>query len=48
MNGRVSKKIRKYSKRNWIEYIKAVGQWPLKARLRLCWHIICAKEGKKL
>ena len=44
MNGRISKKIRKYSKRNWIEYIKVVKQWPFTARLRFAWFILFKGE----
>ena len=40
MNGRLVKKIKKYSKRNWIEYVRAVEQWPYSARLRFAWHMI--------
>lgn len=40
MNGRVAKKIRKYSRRNWLEYVAAVKQWPFQARLRLAWYIL--------
>ena len=44
MRGKVVKKIRKYSKRNWFEYVEALRQWPFMARLRFCWYII---KGKK-
>lgn len=40
MNGKLAKKLRQYSKRNWIEYVRAVKQWPLSARLRFAWHIV--------
>lgn len=43
MNGQVAKKIRKYSKRDWFEYLRAIEQWPLKARLRFAWYIIKPK-----
>ena len=46
MNGRVAKKIRKYSKRNWIEYVQALRAWPFNARLRFCWHIMFSKQTK--
>jgi len=47
MNGRIAKKIKKYSKRNWIEYVEALCEWPLMARLRFAWFIIRAKRKKK-
>ena len=40
MNGRVAKKIRKYSKRNFLEYVEAVREWPFMARLRLTWYLL--------
>lgn len=43
MNGRVAKKIRKYTKRNFLEYVHAVKGWPWTAKLRLCWYILFAK-----
>lgn len=46
MNGRVAKKIRKYSQRNFLEYVQAVKQWPLSARWRLCWHILFSRTPK--
>jgi len=45
MNGRVAKKIRKYSKRNFLEYVRAVEEWPFSARWRLCWHILFGKRA---
>ncbi len=47
MNGRVAKKIRKYSKANWIEYVHAVKQWPLSARIRFSWYILFGKDKVK-
>jgi len=48
MNGQLAKKLRKYSRQNWIEYVRAVEQWPYMARLRLAWHLINpVKEIKK-
>ena len=43
MNARVAKKIRKYSRRTFIEYVEAVKHWPVRARWRLCWHILFGK-----
>ncbi len=45
MRGTVAKKIKKYSKRNWMEYVNALKQWPLSNRLRFCWHILFSKKG---
>lgn len=47
MNGRVAKKIRREAKRNWLEYVKAVKQWPFEARFRFAWHILFHKEKAK-
>ncbi len=46
MNARIAKKIRKYTKHNYMEYVEALCEWPLRARLRFAWYIIRAK-GKK-
>jgi len=43
MNNRVAKKIRKYSQRHFMEYMIAVQQWPLKARLNFAWRILFRK-----
>ena len=40
MRGAIAKKIRKYSKKNWIEYVKAMEGWPYLVRLRMAWHFI--------
>ena len=40
MNARVARKIRKYSQRQFLEYVHMVKQWPFKARLRFAWHIL--------
>jgi hypothetical protein len=40
MNGRVAKKIRKYSRRQFLEYVAAVRKWPFRARLRFAWLIV--------
>jgi len=47
MNGRIAKKLKKYSKRNWIEYVEAISEWPFSARLRFAWHIVTARYRKK-
>ena len=47
MRGTVVKKLRKYSKRNWFEYVEALRQWPFMARLRFCWYIIKGKKKVK-
>lgn len=47
MNGRMAKKVRKYSKRNWIEYFNAIREWPWTVRLRFCWHILFGMRTRK-
>jgi hypothetical protein len=47
MNGKLAKKIRKYSRRNWIEYYKEMSEWPFSARLRFAWGLLFGKRGKK-
>ena len=47
MRGTVARKIRQYSKRNWIEYVQAIEQWPLSARLRFSWYILFKFKAKK-
>lgn len=44
MNSRVAKKIRKYTKRNYFEYLGVIKEWPFTARLRLCWWILFGKK----
>jgi len=40
MNTKLAKKLRKYSKRNWKEYVREIYALPLKTRLLYAWHII--------
>ena len=47
MNSRVARKIRKYSRRQFLEYVVMVRQWPFKARLQFCWHIMKPVKGRK-
>jgi len=57
MNGRMAKKLHKkamkMAKANWLEYVSAICQWPLKARLRFARDIVFhakryrPKGGKK-
>ena len=47
MRNKTVKLLRKYSKRNWIEYVQAISEWPFSARWRLCWHILFAKRKDK-
>ena len=44
MNSKVAKKLRKYTKRNFFEYVGAVRQWPFTARWRLCFYILFGKR----
>ena len=46
MRGTVVKKLRKYSKRNWIEYVDALKQWPFRNRLRFCWYILFGRSKR--
>jgi len=46
MNGRMVKLIKKYSKREWIEYVHALEQWPFSVRWRFCWHILFGKRRR--
>jgi hypothetical protein len=46
MNGRIAKKIRKYSRRNWIEYYQAIREWPFLTRLHFCWDILFTLRWK--
>lgn len=43
MNGRIAKKVRRESNRNFIEYARAIKQWPLLARLRFSWYLFFGK-----
>ena len=47
MRGTVVKKIRKYARRNWIEYVNALMEWPYRARLRFAWYLIKPRKKKK-
>ncbi len=40
MRATVAKKLRKYAKRNWIEYVQALEKWPYRARFRFAWYLI--------
>lgn len=40
MRNKLAKKVRKYSRRNWIEYYQAMHKWPFSARLRFCWQLL--------
>ena len=44
MNGKVAKKIRKYSKRNWMEYYQAMQDWPFSSRFRFAWQLVFGKR----
>ena len=47
MNGRVAKKIRRTSRRQFLEYIEMVKEWPLRDRLWFAWHIVFTSWGKQ-
>lgn len=40
MRGKLAKKIRKYSKRDWLEYVRAICEWPLMNRIRFACQIV--------
>ena len=40
MNNKLAKKLRKYSKRNWLEYASAICNWPFMWRLRFARDIV--------
>jgi hypothetical protein len=46
MNGRVARKLRQYSRKDFMTYVQAVEQWPFKARLHFAWYILC-RRGKR-
>jgi len=46
MNGRMAKKVRKYSRRAWWEYFHAIREWPFGVRLRFCWQVLFSKPKK--
>ncbi len=48
MRGVVAKKLRQYSRRNWVEYVRAIEQWPFRARLRFAWYILKPKKKPEL
>lgn len=48
MRAKLAKKIRKANKRDWIEYYKAMCEWPFPARLRFAWQLVnYRKKAKK-
>ena len=48
MRGTVARKLRKYAKRNWMEYVQAIAEWPFSARWRFAWQIVFhAKKWRK-
>ena len=46
MNGRMAKKVRKYTRRNFIEYAREVKKWPFVTRWRFCWYILFSGKPK--
>ena len=36
----IRKQVKKRYKTNWLEYVQAICQWPLRARLRFCRDIL--------
>lgn len=48
MNSRLAKKVRKYTKRNFIEYATEVKRWSFATRWRFCWYILFSGKPKKV
>ena len=46
MNSRMAKKVRKYTRRNFLQYASEVKKWPFTTRLRYCWFILFAGKPK--
>ena len=46
MNSKVAKKIRKYAKRDYIEYVNALMEWPWMARFRFAWYLVRPRRKK--
>lgn len=40
MGTRQAKKLRKYTRLSYFEYLAAIKSWPFTVRVRLCWHIL--------
>ncbi len=44
MRAQVAKKLRKiakkYAQANWLEYVGAICNWPLRHRLRFAWDVV--------
>ena len=40
MNGRIAKKVRKYTRRNFLQYASEVKKWSFITRWRFCWYIL--------
>jgi len=45
-NGRVVKMLKKYTKRNYMEYLHEIKKWPFEARWRLSWYILFGKQSR--
>jgi len=46
LNAKTAKKLRKYTRKPWFEYVLIVRSWPFKTRLRFCWHILFARRRR--
>jgi len=46
MNGRLAKKLRQISKRNWRQYIAEIKELPFTVRWRIAWFIIFGSKRK--
>jgi len=43
LNSKEIKKLRKYSRVAWKEYVKEIKKYPFKNRLLYCWYILFGK-----
>jgi len=46
MSQKIAKKIRKAVKRDYIEYVNALMEWPWRARLRFAWYLVKPRRKK--
>ena len=44
MNGRLAKKLRQYSRRNWRAFYNDIKSLPLGVRIGIAWHIVLGGE----
>ena len=44
MNDKIAKKVRKYTKRNFLQYANEVRKWSWITRWRYCWYILFSRD----